>query len=174
MDGKKISSRQMREIRIGNDLSVKWEILTNGEPKPLEGRDLRLFLWHSTGSRELTDFSVGENVITWAFPGREQRFTGDYILTLVENKGMAGMGTVDQTGFRLVARMFGTNGLSEPEEVNLGTAGITISSAGYPVATEDRDGLMPKEDKRLVNACRADLEALTDEVIHGWFYGDGE
>ena len=160
----------MREIRIGNDLCVRWEIITNGEKKSLSDRDLRLFLWHNNGRQEITDFSTHGNILEWIFRGTQQKRTGEYTLTLCENKDKVGMATIDEKGFRLVARMYGTNGLTEPEELQLETASFTSSAAPYPVATEDMDGLMPKEDKRLVNAYRAALEELTDERIHNWFY----
>lgn len=162
----------IRDIRIGNDLAIRWSILTNGEAKSLEGRDLTLTLWHPHGKRVLTDFTVRDNTLTWVFPGRDQRYTGEYILTLSENRGEPGMATVDQQGFRLVARMFGTNGLSEPEELELTTADMAVAAGMYDLATEESDGLMPKEDKALVNRCRDDLEALTDEIIEGWFYSE--
>ena len=165
------NTHKMREVRIGNDLTVRWAVLTNGKPESLEGRNLTLTLWHQHGSRCIHDFTVVDNVLTWAFPGREQRYVGDYILTLTENLGEAGMATVDQKGFRLVARMYGTNGLTEPEEVELSTANMAVAAGTYDldVATEERDGLMPHEDKKLVNELRQAMEDLDDEEIAGWF-----
>lgn len=34
----------MRKIRKGKDMSVRWPILTNGEPLSLDSRDLTLFI----------------------------------------------------------------------------------------------------------------------------------
>lgn len=167
------SIHTIRDVRIGNDLVVNWTILTNGKPLPLEGRDLTLTLTLPHGSRQLTDFTVRDNMLSWVFPGREQRFTGEYMLTLSENKGLPGMATVDQRGFRLVGRMFGTNGLlNEPEEVQLDTADIGVAAGMYDLATEERDGLMPKEDKQLVDQLRQTIIDIDDEEIHSWFYGE--
>lgn len=152
----------MREVRIGNDLAVHWAILTNGEPRPLAGRNLALTLWGPTGKRQLTDFSVDGNVLTWVFPGREQHHTGDYILTISENSGGPGMATMDQRGFTLVARMYGSNGLSEPEGIELATAELTVSAdtGTYGPATEYADGLMTKEDKQFVNQLNEELPSI--------------
>lgn len=155
-----------RIIRIGNDLIVRWTVLTNGRPDSLEGRNLSLELWHSNGHRVLTDFTVAGNTLSWAFPGREQKWTGPYLLTLVENKGMTGMATVDSKAFVLVARMFDKNGLTEPNEIQLTTGDLAIEAGGYSLATSESHGLMSADDKQWADLL-ADWPALTPDDAVG-------
>ena len=96
----------MKRIRIGNDITLLWKVLLKGgEPYNLEGKNLFLCYTTLSGVTEVKDFSVNENTLTWTFLGKDQKVTGAYTLTLVENKGEKGMLTVDVCEpFRLVDR----------------------------------------------------------------------
>lgn len=96
----------MKRIRIGNDIALQWRVLLKGgEPYNLEGKNLFLCYTALSGVTEVKDFSVNENTLTWTFLGKDQKVTGAYTLTLVENKGEKGMLTVDVCEpFRLVDR----------------------------------------------------------------------
>ena len=94
----------MEKIRIGNDISVTWGIMNSGEPYDLSGKDLKLYLSSPNRIRvEIQDFQVQGNVLSFVFYGKDQKATGIYSCTLVENEGQKGMLTVDSCNvFQLV------------------------------------------------------------------------
>lgn len=95
----------MESFRIGKTLKVRWPILTNGQPDPLDGRDLTLEI--SSGNRVRTTllFVADGNVAVFYYQGRDQRFTGTYTVTMWENYGKEGQTVVDRCdAFSLVAR----------------------------------------------------------------------
>lgn len=94
----------MRKIRIGKDIVIRWDILTNGESIKLDGRDLKLFLIDSVGNKTELEFSVSCNKVEALFKGIQQKRIGTYRLTLWENYGKSGQTAVDACGaFALVA-----------------------------------------------------------------------
>lgn len=60
----------MRKIRKGKDITIRWAILTQGEPLPLEGRDLLLELRERYQRTEIP-FAVDGNVITAVWHGTD-------------------------------------------------------------------------------------------------------
>ena len=121
----------MKKIRIGKDIHITWEILTNGEPQSLDGRDLKLVLTNPLRAREDMEFSVDGNRISCKFPGVKQKHLGVYMLTLWENFGQTGQTAVDACkAFQLVPYtcMEGDedNGL-DTETVDLGTSGMDLN-----------------------------------------------
>ena len=85
----------MRKIRKGKDISVRWPILTNGEPLSLDGRDLTLFIKSQYNVAKELDFTTEDNVVVFTFAGTEQQMLGTYKLTLWENYGKVGQTAVD-------------------------------------------------------------------------------
>lgn len=72
----------MEKFRIGHDLTVFWAINNNdGTPFILEGKDVRLFVTSPRG-RKRVDIGIQGNVIGWDFLGRDQRYLGEYNLTV--------------------------------------------------------------------------------------------
>ena len=53
----------MKQIRIGKDISLRWEITTDGEAMPLEGRDLTVELKSPIGKVSNIHFRVDGNVL---------------------------------------------------------------------------------------------------------------
>ena len=94
----------MMKIRIGNNVSIRWQVTTNGEVTPLSGRNLALML--SIGSLQPfpLDFSVIDtNVIAATYHGIDQRYVGVYSLTLWEDYGTEAQSVVDHCdAFELV------------------------------------------------------------------------
>lgn len=91
----------MRKIRIGNDLQIR----LHSEDATLEGRNLCVYLSTLFGRWEVTDFTVEGATLAFTFPGKEQRRTGTYVITVFENKDEDGMRAVDICeAFKLVAR----------------------------------------------------------------------
>jgi hypothetical protein len=121
--------------RIGNDLLVSFDVRTNGELLPLEGRSLVLELVHEYGERTRVPFSVSGSMVSFHFRGREQRRTGCYYMTLWENLGSDGQAVVDTCeGFTLVPKSCqesdgGADGL-EVESLDLGTVDLAVGVKG--------------------------------------------
>lgn len=93
----------MKNIRIGNDIHVRWHILRSGEPEDFDSKDVTVTLADSMGRRADIEWSAVSGYIEVTFRGRAQMHAGVYTLTLVENCGKDDMVTVDrQNVFRLV------------------------------------------------------------------------
>lgn len=91
-------------IRVGKDISLKWSILTDGEPVPLEGRALSLTMTYPDGKVQSLFFTKEEHHVLVSLLGKDLTETGVYSLTLWENKGKGGQTAVDYiNAFRLVA-----------------------------------------------------------------------
>lgn len=72
----------MERFRIGHDLTVLWAINNNdGTPYDLGGKDVRLYVTSPRG-RQRVDITVQGNVVAWDFLSRDQRYLGDYSLTI--------------------------------------------------------------------------------------------
>ncbi len=120
--------------RIGKDLRISFDVRTNGELLPLEGRSLVLELVHEYGKRSRVPFTVSGHKVTLTFHGREQQMVGRYRLTLWENLGCDGQSVVDTCdGFELVPcscqeSNSGEDGL-EVESIDLGIANLEVGSS---------------------------------------------
>ena len=82
-------------IRIGNDIPIRWTVTRCGEPEDFTGRTLKILMRTAYSETEVSDFAVDGNVISWTFRGSEQKTTGGYTFTLIENAGLDDMNTVD-------------------------------------------------------------------------------
>lgn len=86
----------MKTVRIGNDITIRWTLVFADSGDTLAGKDLKLYLKHPLiTKREVTDYIVEDNAVTWVFRGAEQKKTGVYSLELVCNDGADGMWTID-------------------------------------------------------------------------------
>lgn len=85
----------MVKIRIGNDIPIRWAVTRCGVPEDFAGKSLKLYMRTAYSETEVTDFAVNGNVISWTFPGAQQKATGTYTFTLIENEGLDDMATVD-------------------------------------------------------------------------------
>ena len=115
-------------IRIGNDIPIRWTVTRCGEPEDFTGRTLKLLMRTAYSETEVTDFAVDGNVISWTFRGSEQKTTGGYTFTLIENAGRDDMNTVDACdALKLVPCSCSE---SCEEEVEISTD-ITIPANGF-------------------------------------------
>ena len=91
----------MKDIRIGNDIAVRWSLFIKetNEPFNLAGLSLKLYLKNMYGKKEVEGFTVQDNTIVWGFYGKDQKHLGKYSLELVANEGDKGMLTVDVCDF---------------------------------------------------------------------------
>lgn len=136
----------MKRIRIGKDIEIKWSVTTNGERRPLLGRDLRLVMHHTYLGDMPLPFNISESdaeMIVAHFRGVEHRSTGKYRLTLWENFGKDGQTAVDCCdAFELVATTCEKTdhalGDLDISTVNLGTANLQTGMPG-------KDGLSAYE-----------------------------
>ena len=89
----------MKDIRIGNDINVRWSIFSEGVPFILDGRDISVYLRTPFGKGKIEQFIILDNVIEWTFPGKQQKYLGKHSLTLVINEDADGMITTDACDF---------------------------------------------------------------------------
>lgn len=86
----------MKTVRIGNDITIRWTLVFADSGETLAGKELKLYLKHPLiTKREVSDYTVEDNVLTWVFRGAEQKKAGVYSLELVCNDGSDGMWTID-------------------------------------------------------------------------------
>lgn len=157
----------MKHIRIGKDISIRWEINTDGAAIPLEGRDLTLEMKSPIGKVISIPYRVDGNVLTMTYYGYEQTVVGEYSLTLWENKGKPGQNVVDAIrAFKLVRTSPEEEdfigGDLQVESVDLGTANLEILSGGgasTPVESPDLSALEIK-----VNANTASISNINSEL----------
>lgn len=105
----------IKKIRIGNDLHVKWSVFADKEHTiPYNLTDKSLTLKRSCNGRlavSMANFVVEGNAVVFTLFGKDQERTGVYTLTLVENEGREDMHTVDSCdAFQLVARSCDVDG----------------------------------------------------------------
>ena len=85
----------MKRIRIGKDISMRWEITTDGVAIPLDGRDLTVEIKSPMGIENNIPYRVEGNILIMTYYGYEQKRTGEYSITLWEKKGKPGQNVVD-------------------------------------------------------------------------------
>lgn len=91
--------------RIGNTLLLRWQVTTDGNNIPFDGRDLTLRLVDPVGiARNMKfNFASGTNIAEFKFQGIDQTRIGAYTLEMWENKGQVEQVVVDKTeAFELV------------------------------------------------------------------------
>lgn len=137
----------MKRIRIHNDITIDWSIITNKEPLSLEGRDLRVSLKSSYDTQQV-DFYVEGNVITIYFLGGEQRTLGVYSVILQETTDGI-MRTLDECkAFELVPHSCMEGG---EDEGSIHTSHIKLESS-ITIGTPGKPGLTPEEHEALIKA----------------------
>jgi len=125
----------MRKIRIGNDIVIRATVTRLGEAESFDGKTLELSLRSAYETVRLATVAVG-NVLTAVWLGSEQRKTGTYKLTLVEDYGEGSRNTVDECEvFALVACSHQESGLTGRQTID---AAMDIS-AGASGVTRDVD-----------------------------------
>lgn len=97
----------MKKIRIGNTFEIRWAIFAgegkDAAPYNLAGKDLSVYLITAFNTIKVEDFSTEDNMIMFAFEGKDQRYAGTYQMTLIENEGKEEMRTLDtRDAFELV------------------------------------------------------------------------
>lgn len=68
----------MQKIRINNDIAISWGILTDGEKKSLEGRDIEVEISNTKGYSIKPVVTIQSNTLVFGFKGAEQTSLGVY------------------------------------------------------------------------------------------------
>ena len=136
----------MKKIRFGNDIPIAWTINRNDQPEDFTGKTLRLTMIGTSGTTEVTDYTIDGNVLRWMFWGKDQHKPSTYHLCLVENGGEEGMFTIDTCDvLRLVGRSCAADDCDGPFTMqvtsNIDDKGVTCSS----VITVPANGLSAYE-----------------------------
>lgn len=131
----------MKTYRIGNEISIRWPILTNGNEESLDGRYLTLYMSDQYGSsRQVENFGTEGNVIVFTFLPTEQKRTGTYHLTLFENEGDEHQLVCDWcNAFRLVAHSCEIPADMAADELPLNATNIDVGIRGqsaYEIAVQ--------------------------------------
>lgn len=86
----------MKNIRIGNDIVIKWSIYRQGQPEDFSGKNISVSLHEPfTNTKADITYIIEGNVINISFFGKDQKKAGQYTLKLVENEGAINMHTID-------------------------------------------------------------------------------
>lgn len=86
----------IQRFRIGNNLSVVWLLYeTDGNIHNLEGKEIELYMACGGYKYPVTDYTVTENAVAWAFPAAMQTKTGYYKLVLLERDAVRGIYSFD-------------------------------------------------------------------------------
>lgn len=164
----------MKNKRKGNDLNVMWQLLHEGEPFRLEGRDITIYLKDSFGKTEVKDFRVSDNIIFWTFYGKDQKHNGRYSLELIINEGETGMITTDVCDFvNLVPHSCMVGGEDSPnvqtETIEL-TSTLEYVAVGGTVVVDTE--LSETSENPIANAAVTKALSLkpNKEDIPSWIY----
>ena len=112
------------EIRKGNTIVIKWQVLTNGQPLDLKGRNLKIFITSATTCQEVLHYETEGNIIIFKVEGKSLMPAAKYDLTLYENYGKPNQAIVDAcNAFTLV------NKSCEAGQQNLRYSVVELSSA---------------------------------------------
>lgn len=136
----------MKKIRLGNDIPIAWAINRNDQPEDFTGKTLRLTMIGTSGTTEVTDYTIEGNVLRWMFWGKDQQKPSTYHFCLVENGGEEGMFTIDTCDvLKLVNRSCAADDCDGPFTMqvtsNIDDKGVTCSS----VITVPANGLSAYE-----------------------------
>ena len=108
----------MKRLRIGNDISVTWNVKKNGTAVELFGKFVRLYMTHAKGREEIEKYTVSGSTVSFTIEGLKQKVLGRYTLTIDIRTGSndgARFMIQDKCGaFELVGRSC----VEEPEETD--------------------------------------------------------
>lgn len=116
------------KIRIGKELRISWSILTQGENKPLEGRNLRLYLQEPNRQRRTLDFTTDANTLLTVLPANTLTRLGNYALILTENEGQEAQTAVDASPAFTLVETTEEEDTPTTEDTNLEVAHINLAT----------------------------------------------
>ena len=145
----------MRKKRINSTLQLRISVLTGGESRSLEGRDIKVFLVDPRGNQFEPDFRVESNVITYVYEGKVQEFTGVYRTEIYENYMEDNMASLDVDCFELVPR----TKMENDDIDDLAIETIDISAGNLMVCGKDGIGI-----KDIVQTTTSEVSGGTNVV----------
>lgn len=74
----------MRCFRIGNDISIAWDVKKNGKAVELSDKIVSLYMTHSRGREVLLDkvANINGSIVRYTLDGMKQSVLGRYTLTI--------------------------------------------------------------------------------------------
>lgn len=132
----------MSKIRIGNDIDIRWSLIDeDGNPYTVEGKDVTIELTVGTKRVKIKTIELSENTIHFVYYGKDQKYTGTYVLKYIENDGDVNMVTFDtQDAFELVEHSWlAVDEEEQPERIQLEFVTVT-SSLTEKVGPKGDDG----------------------------------
>lgn len=109
----------MDKIRIGNDVSITWKVAMSSAKgsNSLVKEKLSLYLKNEYELRQITTFSLEDNVICFIYKGEDQKYTGAYTLMLKdEDAGTRWL--ILENAFGIVLHAIEENGEILPKDEN--------------------------------------------------------
>lgn len=126
----------MKDIRIGNDISVRWSLYKGDEAYDLTNLPVTLYLKNAYGKKEIKDYTIEGNQISWTFFGKDQKNTGKYSMVLVVREGEQGMASTDYCDFvQLVSCACQVSGVDD-ENVQTETIELTSEVDFLPIIVD--------------------------------------
>ena len=116
------------KIRIGKELRISWSILTQGQNKPLEGRNLRLYIQEPNRQRRTLDFTTYANTLLTVLPANSLTRLGNYALILTENEGQEAQTAVDANPAFTLVETTEEEDTPTTEDPNLEVAHINLAT----------------------------------------------
>ena len=107
----------MKRFRIGNDITITWEVKKNGQALDLSGKIVSLYMTHPKGREVLIEkkADLNDNIITYVLEGLAQKVLGRYTLTIdVREKETAG----NEVSEKRILILVGRSCVEEPEETD--------------------------------------------------------
>lgn len=152
----------MKKIRIGNDITIIWEITKNGDAMPLEGRNLTVYATSCDGTNYTLTSNVSGNIIYATFRGKDQQRIGNYNIALSENMGAEGMITIDTIkAFMLVPHSYMEGDDDEEDLITSSTnVGLQSDIAVNGVTQSSVEEAVNKEKERAIG----EEERLAEEI----------
>lgn len=133
----------IRKIRIGNTITIRFRLKTGGEEMPLEGRDIKVLMVNESGYAVYIPHTIsGTCDIEVKIEGRNDMSIGKYFVEVWENKGKVNELVVDFDAFILVPRTMNCGCVSDENCLSVEDVSVAV---GYAPSEEEPDG--PEEDE---------------------------
>ena len=119
----------MKNIRLGNDISIKWYVYRMNTPEDFTGKTVEVHLLDKNDVKQNFTYKIEDGLISGVFYGKNQMTTGAYRLVLVENSGKNNMVTLDYVdAFILNSKMHNATSSGADTACNMKTQIVNLTS----------------------------------------------
>ena len=119
----------MKNIRLGNDISIKWYVYRMNTPEDFTGKTVEVHLLDKNDVKQNFTYKIEDGLISGVFYGKNQMTTGAYRLVLVENSGKNNMVTLDYVdAFILNSKMHNATSSGADTTCNMKTQIVNLTS----------------------------------------------